>query len=235
MAIDLTALKGATIALDLDGTLVDTAPDAVGALATLMAEEGLVGPPLAVGRLMIGHGARVMVERGFAMAGVVLAGEPLTAMTERFGALYFGRIAHESLPYPGCLETLDQLSEAGAILAVCTNKRTVWARVILDALGMTDRFAAVIGADIAPAAKPDARHLIHTVETAGGELTRAILVGDSENDVYAARAAGTPSVFVTFGYCEFAVADLKPDAVIDSYAELPPVCARLLQGRLLGA
>jgi phosphoglycolate phosphatase len=229
MAADLSALKGATLAFDLDGTLVDTAPDLVGTVNTMLAEEGLPTLPFDQVRLMVGRGARALIERGFAAAGAPLADERKPLLIERFIATYLGRIAHESLPYPGCLETLDLLADAGATLAVCTNKPTNLSIALLEALGMADRFAAIIGLDIAPAAKPDARHLIYTVEQAGGDLTRSLLVGDSENDVHAARAAGAPSVFVTFGYCEHHVDDLKPDAVISHYAELPAVCARLLQ------
>lgn len=228
MAPDLFALSGAVIAFDLDGTLVDTAPDLVGALNTVLEEEGLATLPFERVRLMVGRGARGLIERGFTAAGQPLSEERKTALTERFIALYLGRIAHESVPFPGCLEALDALAGAGAVLAVCTNKRTDLAVALLDALDMTQRFAAVIGGDLAPAAKPDARHLIHTVEAVGGDMTRTLLVGDSENDVHAARAAGAPSIFCTFGYCELSVDDLKPDAVIDRYEQLTEACVRLL-------
>jgi phosphoglycolate phosphatase len=229
MGADLSILKGATLAFDLDGTLVDTAPDLVGAVNTVLAEEGLPTLPFEQLRLMIGRGARTLIARGFAAAGAPLDDGKMGLVFERFIAVYLGRIARESLPYPGCLAALDRLSEAGAILAVCTNKRTDLSIALLDALNMTDRFAAIIGADIAPAAKPDARHLIYAVERAGGDLTRSLLVGDSENDVRAARAAGAPSVFVTFGYCEHHVDELRPDTVISDYAALPDACARLLR------
>jgi phosphoglycolate phosphatase len=228
MAPDLSALSGAVIAFDLDGTLVDTAPDLVGALNIVLDEEGLPALPFERVRLMVGRGARGLIERGFAAAGKPLSEDRTVALTERFIALYLGRIAHESIPFPGCLEALDALAAAGAVLAVCTNKRTDLAVALLDALGMTHRFAAVIGGDLAPAAKPDARHLIHTVEAVGGDLTRALLVGDSENDVHAARAAGAPSIFCTFGYCEIGVDELKPDAVIDRYDQLIGACTMLL-------
>jgi phosphoglycolate phosphatase len=231
MGADLSVLKGATLVFDLDGTLVHTAPDLVGALNTVLTEEGLPSLSLDQAGMLVGRGARALIQRGFAAAGAPLAEERMPLLFERFIAIYLGRIAHESLPYPGCLETLGLLADAGATLAVCTNKPTRLSYALLDALGMTDWFAAVVGPDSAPAAKPDARHLIHAVEAAGGELTRALLVGDSENDVYAARAAGTPGVFVTFGYCEYSAAELKPDAVIDSYEELPAVCAALISGQ----
>ena len=229
MAADLSALKGATLAFDLDGTLVETAPDLIGALNTVLAEEGLPPQTLDQARILVGRGARALIERGFAAAGRPLPEEAKPALLERFIAIYLGRIAHESTLYPGCLEALDALAGAGAILAVCTNKPTHLAVALLEALGIADRFAAIVGGDIAPAFKPDARHLIFTVEQAGGDLTRAILIGDSENDVHAARAAGCPSVFVTFGYCEFSADDLQPDAVISDYADLPGACVGLLR------
>lgn len=229
MAADLSALRGATIAFDLDGCLVDTAPDLVGTLNMVLEEEGLPALPFDQVRLMVGRGARALIERGFAAAGEPLSHERAATLFERFIAVYLGRIAHESLPFPDVMEALDQLAAAGAILTVCTNKPTHLSIALLEALGMADRFSAIVGLDIAPAAKHDARHLIFAVEKAGGDLTRTVMIGDSENDVWAARAAGVPSIFCTFGYCEHSVEVLKPDAVIDRYAGLPATCAMLLR------
>ena len=151
---DLQALKGATIAFDLDGTLVDTAPDLVGALNMILAEEGLPPLPFDDVRLMVGRGARALLERGFAAAG-----HPLDALTgpklvERFIAVYLDRIAHESAPFPGVVEVLATLRGAGARLVVCTNKLTNLSVALLDALDLSTAFDAVIGADLSPAAKP---------------------------------------------------------------------------------
>jgi len=228
--VTLTAdsLAGATLAFDLDGTLVDTAPDLVGAVNGLLREEALPALPLSSARLLVGRGARVLIERGFSLAGAPLDPAATPELVARFIAIYRARIADESRPFEGVEAALDALAEAGATLCVCTNKPTDLSLALLNALGMTYRFAAVIGADRAPAPKPDPRHLTAAIAAAGGRLDRAVLVGDSINDVDAARAAGTPSIVVSFGYTEIAAAELGGDHLIDHFRQLPALAARLL-------
>jgi phosphoglycolate phosphatase len=222
------SLAGATIAFDLDGTLVDTAPDLSGALNRLLAESQLAALPLESARLMVGRGARALIEQGFAAAGQALSPQDAPALVDRFIAIYRDRIALESRIFPGVEAALDALAGAGARLSVCTNKRTDLSLELLDAVGLTRRFAAVVGADRAPAPKPDGRHLLAAIEAAGGTIGRAIMVGDSASDVGAARNAGAPSVVVTFGYTEIAAAELGGDHLIDSFAQLPDLANRLL-------
>jgi phosphoglycolate phosphatase len=133
----------------------------------------------------------------------------------RFIAVYRGRIALESRPFEGVETALTDLADAGARLCVCTNKFTDLSVALLDALDLSRHFAAVIGPDLAPAPKPDARHLIAAVEAAGGRIDRAIMVGDSASDVGAARAAGVASI-------------VGGDYLIDQFSDLPPLAARLL-------
>ena len=230
MALAPDSLAGAVIVFDLDGTLVDTAPDLVGALNTVLREQGLPALPLAQARVMVGRGARALIEQGFAAAGAPLDPARAAALVEQFIAAYLARIADESRPFDGVLAALDQLAAAGATLAVCTNKRTDLSLALLDALNMTDRFAAVIGADRAPAPKPDASHLLTAIAAAGGRPARAIMVGDSASDIGAARAARGPSVLVSFGYTEIPPADLGADLMIDRFDELAGAAARLLNG-----
>lgn len=225
---DLAALKGATVALDLDGTLVDTAPDLIGTLNLLLAEEGLEPLPLADARPFIGRGARWLIERGFVAAGAPAPTAKAAELFDRFIVHYLNRVADESRPFPGVIEALDTMRDAGARLAVCTNKRTDLSRALLDALDLTRRFDAVVGPDLAPAAKPDARHLTTAVAMAGGAMSRAVMVGDSATDAGAARAAGAPLVLVSFGYTEITAAELAPDALIHHFDELAEACARLL-------
>ncbi|MFI4975360.1 MAG: phosphoglycolate phosphatase [Caulobacterales bacterium] len=220
--------QGAVVAFDLDGTLVDTAPDLVGTLNTVLAQEGLPPMTLEAARPLIGRGARSMLERGFAAEGVVVDPLAMPALFERFIDIYLRRIARESRPFPGVEVALDLLAEQGALLAVCTNKPTRLSLALLDALGMASRFASVIGPDAAPAAKPDPRHLITAVETAGGRIERALMVGDSKTDLDAARAAGVPVALVSFGYTEIPAADLAPDALVESFDELHRALAALL-------
>ncbi|MDB5417764.1 MAG: gph [Phenylobacterium sp.] len=228
MATDLAALSGAVIALDLDGTLVDTAPDLVGTLNVLLREEGLAPLAIAEARPFIGRGARWLIERGFQAADAPLDAERIPDLFNRFIAHYFAHIADHSRPFPGVMEALGVMKAAGARLAVCTNKRTDLSLALLDALAMTPLFDAVIGADATRAIKPDPRHLEAAVRAAGGTMDRAILVGDAATDAGAARAAGAPLILVSFGYTEIPARELAPDVLIDHFDELPPACARLL-------
>lgn len=231
MPLPAPSLAGATIAFDLDGTLVDTAPDLVGSLNRVLHERGLPALPLKTARVMVGRGALALIQQGFAAAGEPLHGDEAAPLTARFLEIYEHRIALESRTFDGVETALDALAAAGARLCVCTNKPTRLSNLLLDALGLTSRFAAVVGADRAPAPKPDGRHLIAAVEAAGGRITRAVLVGDSAADVGAARAAGAPSVVVSFGYTEIAAAELGGDHLIDHFAELPALAAQLLAAR----
>jgi len=226
MAADL--LDGAVVAFDLDGTLVDTAPDLIGTLNLLLKEEGLPALPLDDARPFIGRGARWMIERGFDAAGQHLHPTRLQTLFERFIAHYQDHIADESRPFPGCVAALDALKARGAKLCVCTNKLTGLSEQLLAAVGIADRFEAVIGADSAPAIKPDPRHLQAAVDAVGGDMGRAILVGDAATDAGAAKAAKAGLILVSFGYTEIPAADLDPDILIHSFDELPEACVRLL-------
>ncbi len=221
-------LSGAAIAFDLDGTLVDTAPDLIGTLNGVLAEHGHPSLPLEASRWLVGQGARAMLERGFGAVGETLAADRMDRLFDRFISLYRDRIARESRPFPGVVDALDQLQQAGARLVVCTNKPTGLSCALLDALGLSQHFAAIVGPDLAGASKPDARHLAYAVEAAGGALARALMVGDSGADVGAARAAGAPVIAVSFGYTEVAARDLGADLVIDHFDQLADAARRLL-------
>lgn len=216
------------IAFDLDGTLVDTAPDLIGALNVVLGEEGL--PPVALdsARWLVGRGGKAMLERGFEQAGRPLDAEHAPGLVDRFIAVYLDRIAQESAPFEGAEAALDALAEAGARLAVCTNKRTDLAEPLLSALGLASRFEVIFGADLAGVQKPDPKPLLMTIERAGGAPGRALYVGDSQIDVKTARAAGVPMVGVSFGYSEEPLKAEDLDALIDRFEELPAAAARLL-------
>jgi len=222
------ALDGAVIVFDLDGTLVDTAPDLIGVLNQILAEHRHAGLPLEAARTLVGRGARVMLSRGFAAAGEAIAPDRMDRLYEHFIGLYLPRIALLSRPFPGVVEAMDALAAEGARLAVCTNKPTGLSYALLDALSLTPRFAAVVGPDAAGFSKPDPRHFEATVGAAGGEIGRALMVGDSSADLEAAQAAGAPVVLVTFGYSDVPLADRGAETLIDDYAELPAAALRLL-------
>ncbi len=221
------SLHGSVIVFDLDGTLVDTAPDLIGALNTVLDEEGLPHVPVASARNLVGRGARSLIERGFAQAGRVLDGERTPGLVDRFIAAYQGRIAQDSAPFDGLEAVLDELAARDARLAVCTNKRTDLSLALLDALGLTQRFEAVIGSDLARQ-KPDPSLLFLAIERAGGRPERALFVGDSVVDLATARAAKVPIVGVSFGYSEEPLKAEDFDALIDHFADLPAEAARLL-------
>jgi phosphoglycolate phosphatase len=225
----LGALSGATIAFDLDGTLVDTAPDLVGTLNVILGEEGLRPLAMEHARDLIGHGARRLIERGFQAAGEPLEAGRMDGLFDRFIVRYRAHIADESRPFPGCVAALEALRADGARLAVCTNKPTGLSNALLDALDMSRLFEAVMGIDTAPAAKPDPRHLEAAVLAAGGRPERALMVGDAATDAGAARALRVPLVLVSFGYTETPAAQLAPDVLIDHYDQLPAAARRLLR------
>lgn len=228
MTQSASPLAGATIVFDLDGTLIETAPDLVGTLNVLLEREGIAPMPMASARKLIGQGARALLSRGFQSAGAPLPEARLNALFEDFLEHYLAHIADESRPFPGLIGAMDLLEAEGARLAVCTNKRTDLSLALLDALSLTQRFAAVVGGDLAPKQKPDASHLLTTIERAGGDPRRAVMVGDSASDAGAARAAGAPLVLVSFGYTEIPAAELGPDELIHHFDDLPPACRRLL-------
>lgn len=221
-------MRGTTIVFDLDGTLVDTAPDLVGATNHVLARCDI--PPLPAARLTpwISFGARRMIVEAAAMSRLELSETEIDGQLEAFLDHYTQNIALTSRPFPGVERALDELAAAGARLAVCTNKREGMSRQLLDALDLTRRFAAIAGRDTFPVCKPDPGHLTGTIARAGGEIARAVMVGDSGVDVATARAAGVPVVGVTFGYTNIPVRDLAPDAVISSYGELGAALSRIL-------
>ncbi len=210
-------LRPEAVVFDLDGTLLDTAPDLCGTLNELLTEHGRPTMPLARLRPMIGDGAAKMVERGFAASGEVPA--DFAGLVRRFIELYAARIAAETQPFPGVIDCLDRLRAAGTQLAVCTNKTTRLTEELLAALDLTSYFGVVVGGD-GPARKPDPRHILSVAERLGVAPERSLMIGDSINDVAAAKAAGIKVVAVTFGYTTTPAIELGADAVIDSFDEL---------------
>jgi phosphoglycolate phosphatase len=216
-----------TIVFDLDGTLAETAPDIIGTLNAILAIEGLEPLPVSRARDLVGAGARALIDRGFAVHGRPLTPQRLDALFERFLDIYAGRIADGSHLFDGVLGALDQLAAAGHRLAVCTNKPQRHTELLLDALGIGQRFAAVKGRDAFPFFKPDARHLTLTVEAAGGDPARAIMIGDSRTDIATARNARLPVICVPFGYTDVPIETLEPDLVIQHFDDLPAAVAQL--------
>ena len=221
---------------DLDGTLIDTAPDLVDSLNHTIAARDL--PPVTYADLthLVGHGAKAMIERAFALRKAPLADSDFPPMLERFIEHYKGGMPGKSRPYPGLVGALDRLAAAGIMAAVCTNKMESLARPLIEGLGMTARFAAITGGDTFAVRKPDAEHLLGTIRLAGGDRSRTVMIGDSANDFKVAANAGVPSVAVPFGYSDVPVEMLKPTRVIGHFDELTADLVKdLLASRVLSA
>src|SRR5579871_98297 len=217
-----------TIVFDLDGTLVDTAPDLISALNYVLDREGLPPVPLATARNMIGAGARKLIERGLELEGRVVNIDELNRLTADFIGYYAAHIADASRPFEGLETALDNLSARGFGLAVCTNKLEWLSKRLLDQLQLSERFAAICGADTFGVSKPDPAILQQTVARAGGHMASTIMVGDAGTDIGVARRAGVPVIGVSFGYTEVPIVELKPDRLIHRMRELPGAVAALL-------
>jgi len=215
------------IVFDLDGTLVDTAPDLIAALNHVLLREGLSPVPLASARNLIGAGARKMLERGLEAEGRNVTVDELNRMTADLIEFYAAHIADASRPFEGLEAALDDLASQGHRLAVCTNKLEWLSRRLLDELGLSRRFAAICGADTFGVSKPDPAILRQTVAKAGGAVTSSIMVGDSGNDIGVARRAGMPVIGVSFGYTDIPIAELNPDRLIHHMSDLPEAVGAL--------
>ena len=216
-----------TVVFDLDGTLVDTAPDLVDTLNMVFEREGLQPLAYAEARNMIGGGARRMIENGLRLEGRTVDDAEMNRMLADFLRYYGEHIADRSRPFPGLDAALDQLAGRGFRFAVCTNKREGLSKLLLEALKMTHRFEAICGPDTFNIYKPDPEILRRTIRAAGGTMERSIMVGDSDTDIAPARAAGVPIVAVDFGYSEIPVEKLTPDRLISHYDQLVPAVLEL--------
>ncbi|MEO1476872.1 MAG: HAD-IA family hydrolase [Pseudomonadota bacterium] len=189
-----------TVVFDLDGTLVNTAPDLIAALNhTLRDAQFRTVPDMAVSEL-IGSGAKAMIKAGLKHQAADVSETDLDAMFDVFLEHYLQNIAVESRPYDGCLSALDRLTDAGLTLAVCTNKKQNLAEELLKTLDMHARFSAIVGADSVPNRKPDPGHIQAAIKRSNGQIDKAIMIGDSLSDERAAHAAGLPFLHCPFGY-----------------------------------
>lgn len=218
------------IVFDLDGTLVDTAPDLLDSLNHCLTLARMAAVDSARLRSYVGMGGKVMIERAFAAQGTPLAEDRLAELLVAFLEHYTDNIPGRSLAFPGVVETLDRFEAAGWRLAVCTNKYEALSRKLLEALGLAPRFAAICGQDTFAFRKPDPRHLTETIRLAGGDPERAVMVGDSGTDIDTAKRAGIPVVAVDFGYTDRHVREYEPSRVISHFDELTLALADRLTG-----
>ncbi len=221
-------LKDLTLAFDLDGTLVETAPDLIAAANHVLAAEGLAPVPAAAIRQEISFGARAMIEKGLKVSAAPRSATEVDRLLGDFLRHYEANIAVSSRPFPHVVELLHDYRARGCRLVVCTNKREHLSRVLLGELGMLDLFDAIAGRDTFPVCKPHPDHLLGAIRLGGGGRRRAVMVGDSDTDIATARAAGVPSIAVTFGYTEVPAHQLGAGAVIDDYRAFDAALAQVL-------
>lgn len=222
------------VVFDLDGTLVDSAPDIAAAINAVLDEAGRRALSLDEVRGMVGDGTSALVSRALAAAdgGIEPAQAVLSPLVARFRTVYEACATDETRPYPGAVDAIRALDTAGYRMALCTNKPDRPARAILEAFGLAPFINAVVGGESAPARKPDSRHLSAVLDLMGARPDTAVMVGDGINDVLVARALGVPVVLASFGFSRSAPEPHTADAVIHRFDQLGAVLARLQPARI---
>lgn len=216
-----------TIIFDLDGTLVDTAPDLHGALNHSLRRAGRDLIDLEHVRHMVGRGARVLLERGLEATGGLPESERFEELVEDFFDYYQDHLSDQSRPFDGVVDALETFRDAGAVMGVCTNKPMRFAKDLLIDLNLAQYFKATTGGDSFKVRKPDAGHITGTLEAMGHNGGRAYMIGDSISDIDAAHNAGLPCIAVSYGYTETPVQELGPDYIIDHFNELVPLIRQI--------
>jgi len=212
-------LNGLSLCFDLDGTIVDTAPDLVRVLNLVIKEYGLADTHYASARKDVGYGSRVLITKAFERAGQPVTEARIDSLQSLFLELYAADIAQKSKPFSGVMDTLMSLKASGVELSVCTNKPGYLARPLLDKLGMSRIFVRTVGSDDVPYKKP---HPGHIYAAAGHKSRKSIvMIGDSLPDILAAKNAHVPSIAVTYGYSAIPVRKLGADALIRRFRDLP--------------
>jgi phosphoglycolate phosphatase len=211
-------MRDYTLVFDLDGTLVETAPDLIASVNHVLRLEGVAPVEPDLIRSEISHGAARMLKKAFQIRRHAIDDRDVMRLYEtEYLPHYAANIAVLSRPYPGLVTALGEAAQRGAKLAVCTNKWEGLSRQLLTALGLDQHFAAIAGRDTFPVFKPHPDHLLGAIRLAGGDPSRAVMIGDSDTDIQTARAASIPVIAVTFGYTDVPVHELGPDAIIDHY------------------
>ena len=205
---------------DLDGTLIDSAPDVSASVNRVLAGLGRRELTLEETKDMVGWGGRVLLEKALAKTGNAGTEAEVDSALEGFLATYARHPADHSIIYPGVIAALEAFKSAGVPMAICTNKPTATTPPVLEAMGLSGFFDVVSCGDAVPHKKPDGRHVKLVVEEMGATIETAVMIGDSENDISAAIDAGVRSVAVTFGYAHVPFHELGADALIDHFDDL---------------
>ena len=218
-----------TVVFDLDGTLADTSGDLIAAANTCFRGMGvgdLLDPARDAATAL--QGGRAMLRLGMTRLGRADDAATVDACYPVLLEAYGAAIDTHTVLYPGAMAAVSALVAQGYRVAICTNKPEALARQLLKGLGVLDAFGGLIGADSLPVRKPDPAPLRAAVRAAGGDPARCLLVGDTVTDRETSRAAGVPSVLVTFGPFGAGVHGLSPEATIDHFDELPDIVAQLI-------
>lgn len=226
-ADNLIATRFDTVVYDLDGTLIDSARDMQLAVSNVLADHGL--PPVTEDDLreFMGQGSKVTMGRAFAKHGRTLDDRALSAVTAEFVRYYEADPISHTTAFAGVPEVVARFDRMGLRQGVCTNKFEKPSRIILEHLKLMPPISDVAGADSFPVRKPDPRHILMLLDRMGGDPRRAVMIGDSTHDAEAARAAGIPSVLVSWGYTLKPAHELGADAVIDRFDALPTALEKL--------
>lgn len=222
----MTNFRTLSVCFDLDGTLIDTAPDLVRVLDLVIAEEGLNKTEFSEARKAVGYGSRALIKGAFARANHEVSQEREDELQKLFLKLYADDICDLSRPFPGVVDILKVLKNNGAELSICTNKPGYLARPLIDALGLTSLFVRIVGSDDLERNKPFADH-IYASAGHRGEKRQIIMVGDSRPDVLAARNAKVPSIVMSYGYSTIPVVKLGADCILRNFREIPSALKRL--------
>jgi len=223
----MSAFTNLSLCFDLDGTLIDTAPDLVRVLNAVIAEEGLGETNFNEARKAVGFGSRALINGAFARAGHDIAEARVDELQKLFLELYADDICRLSKPFHGVVDTLKALQQSGAELSVCTNKPGYLARPLIEALGLTQLFVRIIGGDDLVRNKPFADHIW---KAAGhrGHRQKIIMVGDSLPDVLSAKNAKVPCLVMAYGYSTIPVVKLGGDKVLRNFREIVPAVLELV-------
>jgi len=209
------------IVWDLDGTLVDSAPDLASALNTVLDKRGFFTLSNNEVRAMIGNGVPKLVERGFNAVGMRLEAAQLDELVAMFVKEYKICATEHTRPYPHIVETLEKICGMNIPMGVCTNKPEVFTSQILEALGLAEYFSSVVGGDTTSTRKPDPQPVLACLGGLVSEPVSSLMIGDSVHDVHAAHAAGVTIGVVPWGYRSAPVEELGADFVLSDITALP--------------
>ena len=221
-------MAGRAIIFDLDGTLVETSDEIWRALNHVLETSGRSPVPLEQALSYVGHGSRVLIERGFKATGAPVDPAIIDGLVARFISFYELHIGETSRPYPGLIAFLERCQRAGIVMGVCTNKFEGLSVKLLAVLEMSRFFGAVIGPDTIGIRKPDPRPYREALARIGAADFRSLMIGDSETDILTARNAGVPVIAVPFGYTPQPIASFGPDMVVDHYDQMWAAVTALL-------